>query len=57
MPIRREKEEVTKMPMVLLRVFPEEEVNEALYLINHRPRKCLGWKISWVTYPRSGIHL
>ena len=35
----------------------EEEVNEALCLMNHRPRKCLGWKISWVTYPRSGIHL
>ncbi len=25
----------------------EEEVNEALYLINQRPRKCLGWKTSW----------
>ena len=22
----------------------EQEVNEALCLINHRPRKCLGWK-------------
>ena len=33
------------------------EVNEAISLINHRRRKCLGWKISWVTYPRSGIHL
>ena len=35
----------------------EEDVNEALCLMNHRLRKCLGWKISWVTYPRSGIHL
>ena len=35
----------------------EQEVNEALCLINHRPRKCLGWKTSWVTYPRSGIPL
>ena len=35
----------------------EKEVNEALFLINHRPRKCLGWKTSWVTCPRSGIPL
>ena len=25
----------------------EKEVNEALCLINHRPRKCLGWKTSF----------
>ncbi|MCK0471645.1 IS30 family transposase, partial [Alkalihalobacillus sp. APA_J-10(15)] len=24
----------------------EEELELALYLINHRPRKCLGWKTS-----------
>ena len=58
--------EVMKMPMVFFENFlkktnlaqvTEEDVNEALCLMNHRPRKCLGWKISWVTYPRSGIHL
>ena len=25
----------------------DEEINEALCLINHRPRKCLGWKTSF----------
>ena len=35
----------------------DEELNEALCLINHRPRKFLGWKTAWVTYPRSGIPL
>ncbi len=25
----------------------DEEINEALCPINHRPRKCLGWKTSW----------
>ena len=35
----------------------DEEINEALCLINHRTRKCLGKKTAWVTYPRSGIPL
>ena len=29
----------------------------ALCLINYRPRKGLGWKTSWVPYPRSAIPL
>ena len=33
----------------------DEEIRKILSLINHRPRKGIGWKIAWVTYPRSGI--
>ena len=33
----------------------DEDIHETPSLMNHRPRKCLGWKTSWVTYPRSGI--
>ena len=33
----------------------EEEIHETLSLMTHRSRKILGWKTSWVTYPRGGI--
>ncbi len=35
----------------------EEEVNEALCLINHRPRKCLGWKTSFELFHEQVSHL
>ncbi len=34
----------------------EEEVNEALCLINHRPRKCLGWKTSFELFHEKLSH-
>ena len=34
-----------------------EEINQTFCLIIHQPRKCLGKKTAWVTYPRSGILL
>ena len=34
-----------------------EEINQTFCLIIHQPRKCLGKKTAWVTYPRSGIPL
>ena len=46
-PIRLGKEEVMKMPMVYFEGFHEEEINEVLCLVNHRPRKCLGWITSF----------
>ena len=36
---------------ILARV-TEEKVNEALCLINHRPRKCLGWKTAFELFMR-----
>lgn len=35
----------------------DEEINEALYLINHRPRKCLGWKTSFELFHEQVSHL
>ena len=35
----------------------EEEVNEALCLINQRPRKCLGWKTSFELFHEKLSHL
>ena len=35
----------------------DEELNEALYLINHRPRKCLGWKTSFELFYEKLSHL
>lgn len=35
----------------------EEEINEALFLINQRPRKCLGWKSSFELFNEQVSHL
>jgi IS30 family transposase len=35
----------------------DEEINEALCLINHRPRKCLGWKTSFELFHEKLSHL
>lgn len=35
----------------------DKEVNEALCLINHRPRKCLGWKTSFELFHEKLSHL
>ena len=35
----------------------DEEINEALSLINHRPRKCLGWKTSFELFHEKMSHL
>ena len=35
----------------------EEEIHEALFLINHRPRKCLGWKTSFKLFYEKVWHL
>ncbi|MFC0558404.1 IS30 family transposase, partial [Halalkalibacter alkalisediminis] len=29
---------------------PKEDLELALHLINHRPRKCLGWKTSYEAF-------
>lgn len=36
-----------------LALITEEELEVALHLINHRPRKCLGWKTSYEALGRS----
>jgi IS30 family transposase len=33
-----------------LALITEEELEVALHLINHRPRKCLGWKTSYEAF-------
>ena len=35
----------------------DEEINEALYFINHRLRKCLGWKTSFELFYEKLSHL
>ena len=35
----------------------EEEVDKALYLMNHRPRNCLGWKTSFELFHEKVSHL
>ncbi|MTL56487.1 IS30 family transposase, partial [Turicibacter sanguinis] len=35
----------------------DEEIDEALCLINHRPRKCLGWKTSFELFHEKLSHL
>ena len=35
----------------------EKEIDEALLLINHRPRKCLGWKTSFELFHEKLSHL
>ena len=63
--IRLGKDEVMKMPMDYFENFSrrrqvrvtEEEVNETLCLINHRPRKCLSWKILFELFHEKVSHL
>jgi transposase, IS30 family len=35
----------------------EEELESALHLINHRPRKCLGWKSAHEAFQEELLHL
>lgn len=35
----------------------EEEMKQALQLINHRPRKCLGWKTAYEAFEEELLHL
>ena len=35
----------------------DEEIDEVLFLINHRPRKCLGWKTSFELFHEKLSHL
>lgn len=35
----------------------ETELDRALFLINHRPRKCLGWKTATEAFMSEVLHL
>jgi IS30 family transposase len=35
----------------------DQEMEEALHLINHRPRKCLGWKTAHESFTEALSHL